>query len=57
MDEKSRGPAEKKLPGDLSSDEHVTGTENPRIVLWLILLYALGLALLVIEDIISHSFI
>ena len=57
MSEKSRQPAEESRSGPNPEKEDEEKPGRIRIVLWLVLLYTLGFALMVIEDILSHIFI
>jgi hypothetical protein len=55
--EKGRRPPKEKPPGTTATDQQEASPGSTRIILWLILLYALGFAVMVVEDILSHTFI
>ncbi len=43
------------VPGDAGAAGADAGPRVTRIILWLLLLYSLGLALMVLEDVLFHT--
>jgi len=58
MSERGENRAEKNSPETDHPREKPGGEKRlVRIIFWLLLIYALGLAILVLEDIMSHTYI